>query len=101
MTEQERAVLEAALELNDVSKDARAQASWAYRASSNLNDAVAAYRKSLEPKPRYVVLWSGLGELLDHWVVTDCLPLGGVQIAETADKQTAERICRLLNQEAL
>jgi len=96
MTEQERAVVEAALELNDVSKDARAQASWAFRASTKLHDAVLAYRKSLEPKPRYAVISGSVGSQM-MWRVHDATVRHADAWCE--ERAVAERICRLLNQE--
>ena len=97
MTEQERAVVEAALELNDVSKDARAQASWAFRASTKLHDAVLAYRKSLEPKPRWEVAMESTSPSKHAIVPTLCFNRQHTGMWGPLDAM--ERICRLLNQE--
>lgn len=99
MTPEEKALIEAALELYD--KGAYMQAkdtvvpgkSWTL-----LHQAQAAYRKSLEPKPRYDVVRCGTpdGNGIE-WAVWECGEVSRYA-AICRLQEDAERICRLLNE---
>lgn len=86
MTDEERAVIEAALKWMETigrhyTKTRGSCWEW------NLAEAVRALRESRKPKPRYNVQGS---EVMDRL-------LGG-GIADCATTKIAERICRLLNE---
>ena len=65
-----------------------------------LDDAVRAYRKSLEPKPRYYVKDRGeeFREAFDRWAVMELAPIYDGAVAYALDKAGAERIAALLNE---
>jgi hypothetical protein len=81
LTPEERAVLDAALDVKD----------WNYGIDA-LERATVALRESRKPKPRYRIE-AGRGVI---WVLDD---VHTVNAAYCTDRNEAERICRLLNED--